>query len=326
MNYLKVHEMKLIIIRILGDSMKYISENMDFKLSNTAVSLGKFDGVHQGHRLLINRILKEKMHGFTSVVFTFSLHPMSLFSDKEIELIDTEEEKVEKLKDMGIDVLISYPFSKETANTEPEDFVRKVLIEQLDAKIIVVGSDYRFGKQRKGDVELLRKLSDIYGYELVVYDKLRIENHIVSSTLIRNEITSGNMEFVKELLGTEYTIKGEVVYGNQLGRTIGKPTVNQLVPKSKLMPPNGVYASTILIDGKYYRGITNIGYKPTVSNDKIKGVETHIFDYDGNLYGKVIEVKLHQFIRHEKKFNSVDELKEQIQLDQDEVLKYFKKK
>lgn len=311
---------------LTGDDMLYISENMDLRLQNTAVSLGKFDGVHRGHRLLIDRILKEKEKGYTSVVFTFSLHPMSLFSDKELELIDTEEEKIEKLQNLGVDVLISYPFTKETANTEPEDFVRKVLVEQLDAKVIVVGSDYRFGKQRKGDVELLRKLSLEYGYELVVYDKLQIKHHIVSSTLIRNEISAGHMEFVEELLGEPYKVEGEVVYGNQIGRTIGAPTVNQLVSSTKLMPPNGVYASRVRMNGKIYDGVTNIGYKPTVTDKKVKGVETHIFDYEGDLYGKNIIVELLHYTRAEKRFASVDELKQQIQKDSNMAREYLSKR
>lgn len=304
--------------------MLYISENMNFRLQNTAVSLGKFDGVHRGHRLLIDRILKEKKKGYTSVVFTFSMHPRSLFSDKELELIDTEEEKISKLKDLGVDVLVSFPFTKETANTEPEEFVRKILVEQLDAKVIVVGSDYRFGKKRKGDVEILKKLSEIYGYELVVYDKLQIEDHIVSSTLIRSEIGQGHMEFVEELLGVPYQVHGEVVYGNQLGRTIDVPTVNQLVPGTKLMPPNGVYASKIIIEDKEYRGVTNVGYKPTVTDQRIKGVETHIFDFSGDLYGKNITVELLSFLRPEHRFQSITELKEQIAKDSLAAKEFFR--
>lgn len=306
--------------------MLYISENMEFQLQNTAVSLGKFDGIHRGHRLLIDRILKEKEKGYTSVVFTFSLHPMSLFSDKELELIDTEEEKVEKLRGLGVDVLISYPFTRETANTEPEEFVRKILVEQLDAKVIVVGSDYRFGKHRKGDVDLLRRLSVEYGYELVVYDKLQVENYTVSSTLIRNELIAGHMEFVEELLGEPFKIKGEVVYGKQIGRTIGVPTVNQLVPEGKLMPPNGVYASHVFIDGRKYQGVTGIGYKPTVTDEKVKGVETFLFDYEGDLYGKPIEVELLHFSRPEYRFDSIEELKAAIQKDIEDAKEFFAKK
>lgn len=295
--------------------MLYLSENMEFRLKNTAVSLGKFDGVHLGHRLLIERIIQEKSKGLLSVVFTFALHPMSLFSDKELELIDSEAEKIKKLDKLGVDVLISYPFTQETANTEPEEFVRKILVEQLDVKLIVVGSDYRFGKKRKGDVDLLQKLSKQYGYEVIVYEKLKIEEHIVSSTLIRNEIAMGHMEFAQELLGEPFLIEGEVVYGNQLGRTIDVPTMNQLVPEKKLMPPNGVYASRVHIDNQIYHGVTNVGYKPTVTKEKNKGVETHIFDFEGNLYAKTIELELLHYIRPERRFASLEELKKQIQQD-----------
>ena len=305
--------------------MLYISENEDFRLKNTAVSLGKFDGIHRGHRLLIDQIINEKKNKYTSVVFTFSLHPKCLFSDKELELIDTEEEKKEKLENMGVDVLISYPFTKETAGMEPEEFVKDVLVNQLDAKIIVVGSDYRFGSHRKGDVALLERLSKIYGYQLIVFDKLVIRDQIVSSTLIRNEISKGNMEFVTELLGEPYRIKSEIIYGNQLGRTIGVPTINQVVPSNKLLPPNGVYTSKVYVDGKSYYGVTNVGYKPTVSDKLVKGIETNIFDFEGDLYGQVIEVELMSFLRPEQKFDSLDELKNQIAVDSKAARDYFDK-
>lgn len=295
--------------------MLYISEDTEFQLKNTAVSLGKFDGIHLGHRLLIDRILREKDHGYTSVVFTFDLHPMSLFSDNELELIDTQEEKVEKLRQLGVDVLVSYPFTRETANTPPEQFVREILVKQLDAKLIVVGSDYRFGKQRQGDVALLQALSTECGYELVVYDKLEIDHEIVSSTYIRQELALGHMERVNQLLGETFTIRGEVVHGKQLGRTIGVPTVNQVVPSKKQMPPNGVYYSKVRVDNQWYHGITSIGFKPTVSDEKIKGVETYLFDYTGDLYGKEIEVGLLHYSRPEVRFESLEQLKSVIQED-----------
>ena len=303
--------------------MLYISENMEFQLKNTAVCLGKFDGIHRGHRLLINKILEKKKEGYTAVVFTFSLHPLSLFSDKELELIDTIDEKKDKLRKLGVDILVSYPFTKETAATEPEDFIENILVNQLDAKVIVIGSDYRFGRKRRGDVAMLEQYSKIYGYELIVYDKLEIDDEIVGSTLIRSVIQSGNMEKVTKLLGVPYEIQAKVVTGNQIGRTIGFPTLNQAIPSNKLLPPNGVYVSKTIIDGIEYESVTNLGCKPTVSSTQTKNVETYIFNFEADLYDKVVTVKLLKWLRPEMKFSGLEELKTQIGIDKKNTISYF---
>lgn len=295
--------------------MEIIENTAEFRLQNTAVCLGKFDGIHIGHQLLLNRIVEEKSKGRTSVVFTFALHPTNLFSDKKIDLIDTQEEKRKKLKEAGIDVLISYPFTKETASMEPEQFIKKVLVEQLDAKVIVVGKDFRFGYKRKGNVELLKEMAGKYTYEVVDYDKLALEGEIVSSTRIRNCIKKGDLELTERLLGRPYIVTGEVIHGQQLGRMIGIPTINQSVIPEKILPPNGVYVSTVWIEHKIYGAITNIGCKPTVGEEFQKGVETNILDFSGDLYGRNITVQLHKFVRGERKFESVDVLVQQMHKD-----------
>lgn len=305
--------------------MKYIAENTEFKLYNSAVSLGKFDGIHIGHRLLINKILSCKEQGYTSAVFTFHYHPYNLFSEKEIDLIDTEEEKKKKFENMGLDVLVAYPFTEETASLEPEEFIESILIEKLDAKIIVVGSDYRFGHKRRGDVSLLRQKEKKYGYRLIVCDKLEQNGEVVSSSRIRSELKEGNMSLVNEMLGQPYCIMGEILHGRKLGRTFGMPTINMLPPEHKLLPPNGVYASRTVIDGKTYEGVTNIGYKPTVGAELRRGVETYLFEMDSDVYGKTACVELYSFERGEKKFGSVEELKIQMQKDAVYAKEYFKK-
>jgi len=300
--------------------MEYIYGSTDFKYQNTCVTLGKFDGLHRGHQLLLSELAKFEQQGLTSVMFTFDYHPGNLFSEKEIDLIYTEEEKKELLSRLGPKVLISYPFTEETASMEPEDFIKEVLIGKLDAKAIVIGTDYRFGKKRKGDAELLKKYSVVYGYELVVCEKLTYSDKVISSTRIREELRNGQIESVNEMLGRPYTIMGTVVTGNKIGRTIGVPTVNLLPTEHKLLPPNGVYASRIKYQENTYYGVTNIGYKPTVGAGQKLGVETHIFGFTGDLYGKIIEVELY---RYEPKFSSIEELKQRVQSDIENVKDFF---
>lgn len=303
--------------------MEYIAGNTNFKFQNTAISLGKFDGIHQGHQLLLNKILDQKSNGLTSVMFTFISHPENLLFHKNLELIYTEEEKRFLLDKWGLDVLISYPFTKETASIEAENFVKDILIGQLDAKMIVVGSDFCFGHNRRGNVNLLKELSTKYGYELVVFDKIKIEEDIVSSTIIRKAIANGNMEYANLLLGRPFTIIGKVEHGRKIGRTIGFPTTNILPPPNKLLPPNGVYVSKTNVNGFSYPGVTNIGYNPTVGQTPEKRVETYLFDYDSELYGQSIEIELLTMVRPEIKFDNLELLKNKIQEDIEFGHNYF---
>lgn len=303
--------------------MEYISDNIAFQLHNSAVSLGKFDGLHIGHQLLINKIIALKAKGYTSVVFSFSYNPRNLISDVDMKIIYTEQEKKRKLEEQGLDVLVSFPFSKETACMEPEEFVKEILVNKMDAKVIVVGSDFRFGHNRKGNVDLLTQLSKQYGYQLVIYDKVKLENQVVSSSLIRKELNRGNLNYANSMLGSPFAIICEVLHGRKIGRTIGIPTINFIPPDNKLLPPNGVYASKILIEGSIYNGVTSIGYKPTIGADTKKSVETFIFDISDDLYGKVIEVRLYEFEREEVKFNSIEELVNQMQKDIIWAKEYF---
>lgn len=295
--------------------MEYITGRTDFKLYNSAVSLGKFDGIHLGHQLLLNRILEQKKLGFTAVMFTFMFHPDNLFSDKEIDTIYTEEEKRYLLEQSGLDVLLSYPFTKETASMEPEDFIKEVLVDKLDVKMIAVGADFHFGHHRRGDVTMLKELSETYGYKLVVYNKIKLEDQVISSSYIREEIKKGHMERANAMLGSPYTLIGEVQHGRKIGRSIGFPTVNLIPPRHKLLPPCGVYASITSINGKKYPGVTNIGFNPTVGKTAELRAETYIFDFDYDLYGASIVVSLYAKERPEYNFNSVEELKLQMKKD-----------
>lgn len=303
--------------------MEYIAGNTDFKLRNSAVTLGKFDGLHLGHQLLLDKVISYKKQGLTAVMFTFLYHPGNLISNKEFELIYTEEEKVTKLSKTEMDVLVSYPFTDETKNIEAEDFIKDILVDKLGAKIIVVGDDFKFGHKRRGDIKLLKSLASTYGYEVIDCEKRKWKDKIISSSIIRQELAKGNMEEVNAMLGQPYFIKGEVLHGRKIGRTLGMPTTNILPLSGKLLPPNGVYASKTLINGSYYPGVTNIGYKPTVGAEKMRGVETYLFDFEQDLYGKVIEVELYHHQRPELKLNSLEELKELMQKDIETAKAYF---
>lgn len=304
--------------------MKYIEGNTEFGFKNSAVTLGKFDGIHLGHRQLLDLVLSCRERGMTAIMLSFLPHPSNLFSDKELELIYTEEEKLAILSRSGVDVLISYPLTESTKRMEPEEFIREILINKLDAKIIAVGNDYRFGSGRRGDVALLKKYEGLYGYKVLACEKTKYKNKIISSSEIRNALKEGNMELVNAMLGQPYFIRGEVVHGRKLGRTIGMPTTNLIPSSDKLLPPCGVYASRTRIDGRYYPGVTNIGYKPTVGEEEFIGVETYIFDFEKDLYGEIIEVELYSNIRPEMKFGSLEELTQRMNEDIRLTKRYFK--
>lgn len=305
--------------------MRYIWNTTDFHLQNTAVSLGKFDGFHVGHRLLIEYVTSLKEKGYQAVTFSFFQHPGFMVSNAlSKKLIYTEAEKVKKAEELGSDCFISYPFNKEVMNTEPEEFVRSVLVEKLGARVVVVGKDYHFGKDRSGNVQMLEELGKKYGFVVKAFDKVIMDGLEVSSTRIRNDLQEGKIKQANAMLGSPYSITGKVVYGNQIGRTLGMPTANIIPPAEKLIPPNGVYASRIFVEGDVYYGITNIGYKPTVGDKNEKGVETFIFDFQESIYDKEIKVELFAYERGEQKFGSLDELKMQMERDCQFGKEYFK--
>lgn len=296
--------------------MQIIADTIDFKiLQDTAVAIGKFDGMHRGHRILFNKILEAKEKGLKAVIFTFDPPPEVLFGKREAKEITTKEEKRILFKEMGIDILIEYPLTKETASILPELFVRDVLKEKMRLSYLVAGYDITFGHKGKGDANLLRKMSKEIDFELEIIDKICDKGREISSTFVREEVEAGNMEHVNQLLGVPYQIVGEVIHGAKLGRKIGMPTINLEPPKDKLLPPNGVYFSKTILGKKEYKSITNIGRKPTVNDTEKIGAETYIYEFDQEIYGKCAIVKLLSFHRPEMKFDSVDMLKEQMMKD-----------
>lgn len=282
---------------------------------HTAVAIGKFDGIHQGHRRLLDRIIRAKEDGLAATIFTFDPPPSVFFSGKPQAELTTKEEKRRIFDKMGIDLLIEFPMNARTAAMPPETFVSRVLHEQLKARYIAAGTDLSFGDRGKGDWHLLKAMAEKMGYQVQVIDKIMYGGREISSTFVREEILKGNMELAEKLLGAPFTVSGTVKHGKRLGRTLGMPTVNLLPPRDKLLPPKGVYLSRMSAGGSWHEGITNIGCRPTVSNSGQMSVETYLYNFNEEIYGEYVEVSLLTYCRPEMKFSSVDELKENMARD-----------
>jgi riboflavin kinase/FMN adenylyltransferase len=289
----------------------------------TALSLGKFDGVHRGHEALLSYLREKQSEGLKTAVFTFDIPPKKLTENNNYRVLSTNEEKREILSARGVDYLLQCPFTEEVMRMEPEDFVAWI-VRDLHVKSIVTGEDFRFGHNRRGDHALLAALAPHYGYELKVVEKLRYKKRDISSSYIRDKILKGDIETANLLLGYPFFMRGEVIHGRQLGRRIGVPTVNMELPAEKLLPPKGVYATQLQIGATCCRGVTNVGCKPTVNNSNKVGVETHILDYSGDLYGQSLRIDFFHFLRPEKKFPSVEALQEQMEHDIAETIEYYR--
>ncbi len=235
------------------------------------------------------------------------------------------EEKRAAFKKAGIDILIEFPLNKETAATEPERFVEEYLVGKLKAAFIAAGTDLSFGKKGAGDAALLKRMAESSGYRVELIEKVSVAGEEVSSTIVREAVEKGDMEKAQALLGVPYSINGIVSHGRKLGRKMGMPTLNLLPAEEKLLPPNGVYYSRVLLAGKRYPGISNVGYKPTVSDTCVMGVETYLYAFDEDAYGREITVELLGFKRPEMKFEGTEALKEQVQRDIEEGAAFHKK-
>lgn len=296
--------------------MKIIQGSLDFELNNdTAVAIGKFDGLHLGHRKLLDAVIEKKKQGLSACVLTFDPSPAVFFCLSDGYELNTREEKRRLFETLGVDVLVEFPMRAETAKMPPEVFVEEILVKRMHTKWIVAGSDVSFGDKGAGNAELLRRLATVFDYETVTIDKVQYEGEDISSTRIRKYLEDGQMDYVMNLLGSPYSIGGKVVHGRALGRKMGMPTVNILPPDNKLLPPLGVYFSVVHLEGKDYPAISNIGYKPTVNKENVLGIETYLYDFDKDLYEKEICISLLAYKRPEMQFASLDELKEQMEED-----------
>ncbi|NLD19952.1 MAG: bifunctional riboflavin kinase/FAD synthetase [Clostridiales bacterium] len=283
---------------------------------NTVVALGNFDGIHRGHQEIIGRTVSSaKDAGLKSAVFTFSNHTRTLLKDTpQVKNILYPEEKAEIIESMGIDYLFTIPFTRDILIMEPERFVKEILVDKLKLREAYCGFNYRFGHKASGTPEVLMREGLKHGFGIHVQEPFMIDSIVVSSTHIRKLIEAGDMEGCCKFMGRSYEIGGEVVVGNKLGRTIGFPTSNVMIDDTMASPPNGVYITYCTYNGVKYPSVTNVGVKPTIGRYK-KNVETHIFNFDKELYGKNIRVEFIKRTRLEKKFDSIQALSDQIKSD-----------
>ncbi len=292
------------------------TEDIEIPFSNACVTIGNFDGVHFGHQQLFRTVVqKARAIKGTSVAITFDPHPLQVLLPGGIKLISTCEQKIELIEMAGIDVLLIIPFTKEFAKTTADDFVAELLVRRLGVKELVVGYDYAFGKGRSGNIEFLQRQGKHFGFPVTVVDAYYIDNQLVSSTRIRELVRGGDMTAARELLGRNYQIRGTVQVGKQRGgKVIGFPTANLKFNEEDLVPKHGVYVTQVICRGRGYGGILNIGYNPTFGEEQLVA-ETHIFDFNEDIYGQPIKVNLLKFMRSERKFSGAGELSEQIGKD-----------
>ncbi|EAZ96652.1 bifunctional protein: riboflavin kinase; FAD synthetase [Flavobacteria bacterium BAL38] len=298
--------------------MKTYHSIFDFKTSKkTILTLGTFDGVHLGHKSILDKLKKgtEKGH-YESVVLTFFPHPrMVLNQDSSIKLLNTIDEKTILLENFGIDTLIIHPFDAAFSNLTAEDFVKDILVDQLNIQKIIIGYDHRFGKNRTADINDLIAFGEKYGFEVAQIGAKEIDEIAISSTKIRKALLGGDIKLTNQYLGYSYFISGKVVEGKKIGRTIGFPTANiELSETYKLLPKNGVYIVSSKINDTLFYGMMNIGNNPTIGDNE-QSIEVHFFELNQDIYNHNLQISILKHIREEQKFNSIDELKSQLEND-----------
>lgn len=291
----------------------------------TIITIGTFDGVHLGHQSILKKITSDNKKEYTSVLLTFFPHPrIALQQDNEIKLLSTIKEKTKLLEYFQLENLIIHPFDKNFSELNPEEFVSEVLVKQLNVYKIVIGYDHRFGKNRAADIHDLITFGKKYGFEVEQINAKEINEIAVSSTKIRKALMDGNIKLANKYLGYPFIITGFVVNGKKLGRTLGFPTANINIEENyKLLPKNGVYLAKSKIENIEYFGMMNIGNNPTIGENK-QSVEIHFFNLNEDLYNKEIQISILEHIREEKKFNTLDELKDQLGKDKIFSLNYIK--
>ena len=304
---------------------KSIDEYNESKSS--VVTIGTFDGIHKGHQKIFNKVINaSKQNNLSSVVLTFFPHPRIILNKyNDIKMIDTLDEKIEHLEKIGIDNLIIHPFDKKFSLLSADQFIKEYLVEKLKLKHIIIGYDHRFGKGREASVSDLKEYSSEFNFIVDEIDAQEIEKIAISSTKIRNSINQGDLKTTKKYLGRFFSLTGKVVKGDGLGKQIDYPTANILIEEDyKIIPKDGVYYIRTTIDNKLYNGMMNIGHRPTIGN-KAKSIEVNLFNFDMDIYDKVISVDVVVKIRDEKKFSSINALKAQLAKDEEHCLKLINK-
>lgn len=309
--------------------MKIYQSLNEFKPSRkTIVTLGTFDGVHLGHNVILDKICNTaKQENLESVLLTFFPHPRLIVSnDSEIKMLNTMAEKAKLLKQKGIQNFIIHPFDKLFSELSPREFVAQILVKQLNIQKIIIGYDHKFGKNRAADFNDLIAFGKEFGFEVEEISAKQVDEVAVSSTKIRNSLLEGNISLANDYLGYSYMLSGIVIKGNQLGRTIGFPTANIEVSENyKLIPKNGVYIVSAILNNQTIFGMMNIGIKPTLG-DNIPTIEVHLLDFSEDIYGQEIQVNVIERLRDEQKFESFEALKSQLEIDKTNTLDYFKKR
>ena len=307
-------------------NLKTYNSLLDFTSENkTIVTLGTFDGVHLGHTVILDRICNiAKKENLESVVLTFFPHPRLIVSnDSEIKMLNTMSEKAKLLEQKGIQNFIIHPFDKLFSELSPREFVEQILIKQLNIQKIIIGYDHKFGKNRAADFNDLIDFGKEFGFEVEEIPAKQVDEVSVSSTKIRKSLLEGKISLANTYLGYLYMLSGNVVKGNQLGRTIGFPTANiQISENYKLIPKNGVYIVTALVNNKTIFGMMNIGVKPTLG-ENLLSIEVHLLQFSEDIYGQKIQVNVIERLRDEQKFESFEALKSQLEIDKANTLHYF---
>lgn len=294
------------------------------EFKNAVITIGTFDGVHKGHRAILKKVVDHaaKVNG-ESVLLTFEPHPRKLlFPDQPLGIITPLLQKLQLITDAGIQHVVVVPFTKEFSSLTADQYVRNFLVSVFNPHSIVIGYDHRFGHDRKGDINLLKHYAADYHYELMEIPAQLIDEAAVSSTKIRKAIMEGRMEEATQMLGRHYSLKGNVMHGNKLGRTLGYPTAN-IHPHDaeQIIPANGIYAIQAAYDGTRYNGMLSIGFNPTVTDKKELRIEANLFDFNKEIYGDTLEIFFVKKLRDEQKFESLDALKEQLHRDKEETEK-----
>jgi len=289
------------------------------------VVLGNFDGVHLGHQQLL-AMGRQIANGMGEELTVFTFYPqIQTVLQPDFAYLLTEKEKEQRFKAIGVDHIVTIPFDENISHMSPEQFVTEILVEKLHASHVVVGFNYTFGYRGSGNTDLLIELCEQHQIVVAVMDAYQLHEEIISSTAVRQALKQGNINYANEMLGYYYHLCGQVVHGNEIGRTIGFPTANLALQDNLFIPGNGVYAVKVDIQGEAYRGILNIGVRPTVDKNLAQTIEVHILDFDKDIYGESICVEFIQFLRSETKFADLEELKVQLMQDKEKTKQLFYK-
>ncbi len=300
----------------------YTYENNAYIKQETGVALGNFDGLHLGHQKLIKTITTEcSRKGLKSSILLFNNHTKTTLDEKSnLKILTSNEQKLDILDSLGVELIYTMNFNSSVMKLTPEEFATKILVEKMKAKLVVVGFNYRFGYKAKGDANYLRKLGAKLGFEVIIVEPVYDDNQVISSTLIRELIKNGYIEKANRLLYSPYTIEGKVVSGKKRGKKLGFPTANLKLVYNYLIPRYGVYATKTIIDNVEYNSLTNVGTNPTFDND-ICSIESHIFDFNKDIYNNKIKIRFLKYLREDKKFNTKEDLIEQINKDKKNIIK-----